>query len=325
MNANIEGKKVLITGGAGFIGSNLAIHLVKLNAQVTVLDSFNSLCGGNDFNLSPVAQRIQLIRGDIAQAAESLGDQTFHYIFNLAGNISHLDSMIHPHQDLSMNVMGHLGFLEFVRKNNLGAKIVFASTRQVYGQPRFNPVDESHPIAPPDINGIHKFCAEEYHRVFHQVYGLKAVVLRLSNTYGPRQLIRHDRQGVTGAFFGNAVRGESLKLFSGGSQTRDFSYVQDVVDAFLLAATKEECVGKIFNLSGESASLSEFAHLLAQISKVDCVSTEFPADRKAVDIGNIQTSSQAFRELTGWNPAVSLKEGVGQTFHFFSENKEHYL
>jgi UDP-glucose 4-epimerase len=321
-----KNKRSLITGGAGFIGSNLAIRLAELGAQVSVVDNFASLCGGNSFNLDSVKEKIYLIREDIFAADAFLAEGSFDYIFNLAGNISHLESMVHPLQDLAMNVTGQLNLLQSIHKFSPKAKIIYASTRQVYGKPRYLPVDEKHPIDPPDINGIHKFCAEEYHRIFHQVYGMKTVVLRLSNTYGPRQLIRHNRQGVTGAFLGNALRGEPLRLFGGGKQKRDFCHVDDIVEAFLLAASSNSCEGRIFNLAGEAASLEEFAQLLVKLdSGSQCVPVEFPSDRKAVDIGEFFATAQLFREVTDWAPKISLASGIEQTLEYYRKNLEHYL
>lgn len=320
-----QNRAVLVTGGAGFIGSNLAIRLCELGAHVTVVDDFNPHCGANSFNLSPVADKIKVVRESITNAASFLEGKKYGFIFNLAGNVSHIDSISHPLQDLSMNVTGQLSFLESVRKFTPHAKVIYASTRQVYGRARYFPVDENHPVSPPDINGVHKFCAEEYHRILHQVHGLKTVVLRLSNTYGPRQLIRSSRQGVAGVFLGNALRGEPIRLFSGGLQRRDFTFVDDVVQAFLLAATNAGCEGRIFNVASEAAPLRSFALALqARFPKLQIEESDFPKDRLAFDIGEVNGSAHLFRQTTGWIPAVSLPEGIGKTCEYYLGNLRHY-
>lgn len=322
-----QGRSCLVTGGAGFIGSNLVLELVSTGAKVTVLDNLVEACGGNRFNLEAVSSDIQFWEEDqLNLSSRQERVRGFDFIFNLAGNVSHQDSMDRPLFDLEANGTAHLALLEACRRENPKAVIVFSSTRQLYGVPRYLPVDEKHPIQPTDINGIHKFTAEEYHRLYHQVHGLQTVSLRLTNTFGPHQLVRHARQGFIGWFMNRCLLGEEIQLFGGGGQLRDFNYVSDVVNAMLLAALNPTCAGKAFNLSGERKSLKEIAAYLRELSpKLQIREIEFPAERKKIDIGNYYGDSQLFEKETGWKPLVSVEKGLERTYVFYEKYLSHYL
>ena len=323
----MDGKKVLITGGLGFIGSNLAIRLARAGAEVYVLDALLPGYGGNMFNLRPVQEKVQV---NISDMADEYALRYFvtgqDYIFNLAGQVSHLDSMQDPYHDLEINARAQISLLEACRKYNPEATVVYASTRQFYGRPRKLPVDEEHPIDPPDINGIHKYAGETYHMLYHKVYGLKTVALRLTNTYGPRQLIRNARQGFIGWFINRTVTGEPIELFGGGEQVRDFNYVDDVVEAFLMAAGEKLCHGKFFNLSGEKASLGQVAGMLVDIAgSGDVRKVPFPEERQRIDIGDFYGDSSLFRKITGWQCRTGLEEGLARTVAYYMKYREHYL
>lgn len=327
MTRKFEGRNVLVTGGAGFIGSNLAARLVAEGANVTVLDSMLPDYGGNLFNLDPIRDRITLNFSDMRDrySLEYLVKEK-DYIFNLAGQVSHLDSMTDPERDLDINVNAQLVFLETCRKHNPEVTIVHASTRQVYGRPHYLPVDEAHPIQPPDINGIHKLASESYHSLFHRVYGLRAVSLRLTNTYGPRQLIRNARLGFVGWFLNRVLSGQPIQLFGGGGQLRDFNFVDDAVDAMVLAAENEPCYGNTYNLGGERSSLEDLAALMIGIQGAGEVEkVPFPEDLAKIDIGDYYASHALFSEATGWSPAVSLEAGMRRTLAYFNSYKSHYL
>ena len=236
-DSSFQGKNVLITGGLGFIGSNLAIRLVDLGANVLLVDSLIPDYGGNLFNVEPVKERLHINIADVRDANGMnwlVRDQDF--LFNLAGQTSHIDSMQDPAQDLEANVRAQLTVLEACRKVNPGVRVVFASTRQVYGKPAYLPVDEAHPLKPVDVNGIHKIAGEMYHQLYAQVYGLATTVLRLTNTYGPRMRVRDDRQTFLGTWIRRLLEGQTLPVFGDGRQLRDFNYVDDVVRALLLCA-----------------------------------------------------------------------------------------
>lgn len=320
-------KQVLITGGAGFIGSNLAINLAARGALVTIVDSMLPDYGGNLFNLDPVRNNIAINFSDMRDSHSlSYLVKNKDYIFNLAGQVSHQDSMIDPMMDLEINIKAQLVLLEACRRNNAEAVIVYASTRQFYGHPEYTPVDERHPINPPDVNGINKFAGEQYHTLYSKIYGIKTVSLRLTNTYGPRQLIKNARQGFIGWFVNRAVTGNPIQLFGGGEQLRDFNHVDDVVEAFLLAATTPSCYGKYFNLSGDKASLCEVAEYLIHASGRGSVERiVFPEERKKIDIGSFYGNSDKFRAATGWLPRIPLERGLADTVAYYQEHGRHYL
>jgi UDP-glucose 4-epimerase len=228
-------RAVLVTGGLGFIGSNLCRRLADIGARVTAVDSLLPDYGGNLFNLDGYEEKVRINIADVRGHAMEYLVKGQDVVFNLAGQVSHIDSMTDPFTDLEINCRSQLWILEALRKSNPEAKIVYAGTRQIYGRPQTLPVDETHPLAPADVNGINKISGEFYHLVYHQVYKIRACSLRLTNTYGPRQLIRHNRQGFIGWFMRKAVLGETIEVFGDGAQRRDFDYVDDVVDAFLRA------------------------------------------------------------------------------------------
>lgn len=320
-------KEVLITGGAGFIGSNLAIRLVELGARVTVMDSMLPGYGGNLFNLSPVMERIAVNFSDMRDPHSlSYLVRGKDYIFNLAGQVSHQDSMSDPMMDMEINVKAQLVLLEACRHHNPEVVIVYASTRQFYGQPEYLPVDERHPLNPPDVNGINKLAGEQYHTLYSRVFGIRTVALRLTNTYGPRQLIKNARQGFIGWFVNRAITGQTIQLYGGGDQIRDFNHVDDVVSAFLAAATEPACHGRYFNLSGDKCSLKEVADLLiaaAGKGSVDVI--PFPEERKKIDIGNFYGNSDLFQAIARWQPRVPLCEGIKDTVAYYRQHGHNYL
>lgn len=320
-------KKVLVTGGLGFIGSTVIRRLVELGAEVTVVDALIHDSGGNPFNVEDVKERIELIIADVrdeAVAEKCVRGQ--EYLFNLLGQVSHIDSMHNPYMDLESNCHAHLAILEACRKRNPDVKVVFAGTRQQYGRPDYLPVDEEHPLCPRDINGIHKMAAEHYHLLYNRVYGLRTVSLRLTNTYGPRQLMRHNRQGFVYWFIRQAIDGETIRIFGDGSQLRDFTYVDDVVEAFLLAATSAEADGKVFNLGGEKPfSLLEFVHILFEVCGGGSYTlVPFPEERRWIDIGSFYADYSKITRTLGWIPCVPLREGLRRTVAFYTLNKRPY-
>jgi UDP-glucose 4-epimerase len=323
-----KGRSVLITGGLGFIGSNLARALVELgNVNVTVIDALVQDQGGNWWNIEGIKDRLSVHVGSIndAQLISRLVNG-IDVIFNLAGNVSHLDSMIDPHADLEFNCAGHLTLLDACRTSNPRVKIVFASTRQVYGASKYLPVDEAHAIAPLDINGIHKRAAELYHLLYHRVHGIHSVCLRLSNTYGPRQLMSHNRQGFIGWFIRQAIEGGTIELFGDGKQKRDLVFVDDVVEAMLLAGAIEAADGEVFNVGGpESLSLRDIADRLVQITGQGSIeSVPFPMNRQPIDIGDFSTSYGKIEARLGWVPRTDVQAGLAQTVNFYLQNHERY-
>jgi UDP-glucose 4-epimerase len=322
-----RGRKVLVTGGLGFIGSNLCRTLADLGAHVLAVDSLLPDYGGNLFNLDGYEDRVRINIADVRGHGMQYLVRGQEVLFNLAGQVSHIDSMTDPFTDLEINCTSQLWILEAVRKQNPDLKVVYAGTRQIYGKPTRLPVDESHPLNPSDVNGINKISGELYHLVYHSVYGIRASSLRLTNTYGPRQLIRHDRQGFIGWFMRKAVLGEEIQLFGDGSQRRDFDYVDDVVDAFLRAGASDGSDGQVFNLGGEKpVSLLELTRLLIEVAgKGSYTVVPFPPERRRIDIGDFYADAGKIRTALGWEPRVELRDGLARTLDYYAKHKERYL
>ncbi|HKZ30730.1 MAG TPA: NAD-dependent epimerase/dehydratase family protein [Vicinamibacteria bacterium] len=322
-----RGTKVLVTGGLGFIGSNLSRTLADLGAQVTAVDSLLPDYGGNLFNLDGYQDRIRVNIADVRGHGMEYLVRGQQVLFNLAGQVSHIDSMNDPVTDLEINCTSQLRLLEAVRRGNPELKIVYAGTRQVYGRPQYLPVDEKHLLQPVDVNGINKISGEFYHLVYHQVYGIRASSLRLTNTYGPRQLIRHNRQGFIGWFVRQAAFGEPIQIFGDGLQKRDFNHVDDVVDAFLRAGATGAADGQVLNLGDEHPlALVELVKLLLDVAGGGSYTlVPFPPERKRIDIGDFYADITRARTILGLAPKLGLREGLAQTVEFYRRHKQHYL
>jgi UDP-glucose 4-epimerase len=319
--------KVLITGGLGFIGSNLAQRLTELGAQVTLVDSLIPEYGGNPFNIAGIEDRVRINISDVRDRySMHYLVQGQDYLFNLAGQTSHMDSMQDPFTDLDINCQSQLSILETCRKYNPNVKIIFASTRQIYGKPDYLPVDEKHPLRPTDVNGINKMAGEWYHILYNNVYGIKACALRLTNTIGPRMRIKDARQTFLGIWVRLLLEGKPFEVW-GGEQLRDFTYVDDCVDAMLLAGTEEKADGRIFNLGGPSIiNLRDLAALLIEVhGQGEYIVREFPAERKQIDIGDYYSDFTLIRTILGWEPKVSLQHGLSNTLDYYRKNLKYYI
>ena len=322
-----QDKRVLITGGLGFIGSNLAHVLAGHCAELTLVDSLIPEYGGNLFNISGIEDDVQVNIADVRDESSMhhlVRDKD--YIFNLAGQVSHIDSMSDPYTDLEINCRSQLSILEACKKNNPGVKIVYAGTRGQYGKIERLPVDENHPQRPTDVNGINKMAGEWYHILYNNVYGIRACSLRLTNTYGPRHHMRTSRQGVLSWFIRLAIDGKGIELFGGGEQQRDFNYVDDVVDALLLAAANDAANGEVFNIgSGVPVSLREAAELCVEIAGSGSVrAVDFPPDKKNIEIGNYYADPSRAKKFLDWEAKVPLRDGIQRTIEFFKQYRNHY-
>lgn len=322
------GARVLVTGGLGFIGSNLVIRLAKLGAKVIVFDSAVEGCGANIHNIDPVLDRIHLIRADIADAAD-YADQwsDVDVIFNLAGEISHIHSMTVPERDLQINTVAQLRFLLAVRRFAPSARIVYAGTRQIYGIPEYLPVDERHPVQPIDFNGVHKYAATMYHLMLARSGDLDAIVLRLTNVYGPRMALNVPCQGFLSAFFRRAVQSRDIDVFGDGEQLRDPVYVDDAVEAFLIAGRVRSPLSRTYNVGGpEALRVSDIARMMVKaVGAGEVVFRPFPKDRKPIDIGSYKTDwSRISREL-GWRPSTRFENGLARTLDYYRAELPHYL
>lgn len=317
----------MITGGLGFIGSNLAKRLVDLGGQVTVVDSLVPEYGGNLYNVSGFRDRLRVNISDVRDRySMQYLIEGQDYLFNLAGQTSHMDSMEDPDTDLEINCRAQLSILEICRRHNPRIKIVFASTRQIYGKPDYLPVDEAHPSRPTDVNGINKMAGEWYHILYSNVYGLRACALRLTNTIGPRMRIKDARQTFLGMWIRLLLEGKPFEVW-GGDQLRDFTYVDDVVEACLMSAASEETNGQVFNLgSREVISLKGLAAMLVEINGEGQYSLRaFPPDRKRIDIGDYYADFSRIRSVVQWEPTVSLRDGLVNTISYYREHREHYV
>lgn len=319
--------RVLITGGLGFIGSNLARRLVAADADVIVVDSLIPEYGGNLFNVADLRGRLTVNIADVRDphAIKHLVDG-IDVIYNLAGQTSHIDSMVDPMTDLDINVGAQLSILEACRNVNPAVRIVFASTRQIYGRPDYLPVDEGHPIRPVDVNGVHKVAGEWHHLLYQQVYGLRTTALRLTNTYGPGMRVKDARQTFLGVWIRDLLTGRPIRVFGDGMQRRDFNHVDDVVSALLLAAEHDEAVGRVFNLgSSEVVTLLDLASRLVELeSNASFELMPFPSERKAIDIGDYFADHSLIERTLGWTPEVPLAVGLADTVDFYRRNGRHY-
>ena len=327
MKSDFAEKRVLITGGLGFIGSNLAHRLVELGADVTVVDSLIPDYGGNLYNVEGIRDRIQINVSDVRDT-HSLRHlvQGKDYLFNLAGQTSHLDSMTNPMPDLEINCQAQLSILETCRAVNPKIKIVFASTRQIYGRPAQLPVAETHPLNPVDVNGINKMAGEQYHLLYNNVHGIAATALRLTNTIGPRMRIKDARQTFLGLWVRQLLEGKPISVW-GGKQLRDFTDVEDAVDAFLMAAASPATNGQVYNLGGrEVIDLGAVAKLMVELNGGGSFEIrEFPPDRRAIDVGDYYADFSKIRNELGWEPKHSLRETIESTLTYFKASLSHYL
>ena len=320
-------KHILITGGLGFIGSTLARRLADDGAHVTIIDSLIPAYGGSLFNVAGYENELRVNISDVRDP-HSMRHlvQGQELLFNLAGQTSHLDSMKDPETDLEINCKSQLTILEACRKYNPDIKVIYASTRQIYGKPDCLPVKESHPVRPVDVNGINKMAGETYHMLYHQVYGIRTCALRMTNTYGPRMRVKDARQTFVGVWIRQVLEGNAFDVW-GGEQLRDFTYIDDAVDAFLLAATNDSANGRVFNLGGDApVSLRQLAELLVDVNGGGCYGVkEFPKERKAIDIGDYYADYSYIKDSLGWCPKVPLREGLAKTLQYYRHSLQHYV
>lgn len=320
-------KRVLVTGGLGFIGSNLVRRLVSLGSSVTVIDACFPDQGANLFNLKDVLDEVILVLTDIGSADEIsnyIVDQ--EVIFNLAACVSHVGSLHNPLQDLERNCVSQLHFLNALRELSPQTRIIYTGSRSQYGIPVYLPMDEEHPLKPVDINGVHKTTVEEYHRLFHELYKLRYTSLRLTNIYGPRHLMHHDGQGFLNWFIRQALSGQEICVYGDGKQERDFLYVNDVVDALLLVAPEERCEGEVFNLvSGTPITVAEVAEAVSSLGGNKWRCAPYPPDRNSVEPGNIRLDGSRLRNILNWKPASDFYTSLDETISFYREHGRHYF
>lgn len=322
-----RGKRVLITGGLGFIGSNIAQALVPLGAEVTLLDAALPAYGGNHFNVSNIASQVRIAQGDIRDA--SLMNDLVRgqdYIVNLAAQASYLDSMKEPFLDVDMNCVGHLRVLEAVRQYAPDAKVLFSSSRLVYGRILTTPVDESHPTNPLSLYGVHKLTAEKYYRIYYDTHNIRSSVLRLPNPYGPRQQMRHAKYSIVGWFIRQALEGKTIEVFGEGTQERDYLYISDIVDAFLRVASSERTNGEVYNIgTHERARFIDMVDtILAVVGSGRKVHVPWPEHYERNETGNYVADTRKIEAAVGWRARVPLRKGIEEMVKYYREHREHY-
>jgi UDP-glucose 4-epimerase len=321
-------RRVMITGGLGFIGSNLAHQLVACGAHVLIVDSLIPEYGGNLFNIAGIEEAVRVNIADVRQQSTmSYLVREQEVIFNLAGQVSHIDSMQDPYTDLEINCGAQLSLLEACRRNNPAVKVVYAGTRQVYGHPDTLPVTEDHLVRPRDVNGINKAAGEYYHLVYNSVFNIRSCSLRLTNTYGPRQLLKHNRQGFIAWFIRLAIEDGEIEIYGDGAQMRDFVFVDDAVDAFLRAGASDACNGQVFNVGGlqPTAHRDLVALLIRTAGAGRCRFVEWPPDKKAIDIGSFYADSTRIGRVLGWQPTTTLDVGLERTIAYYRAHLHHYV
>jgi UDP-glucose 4-epimerase len=312
----------------GFIGSNLALRLVRAGARVTIVDSEVAGCGASRHNIAAAEGDLRVVVADIGDPGALAGEiRGCAAIFNLAGEISHIRSMLDPARDAALNVMSQLRFLEECARQQPGVRVVYASTRQIYGVPQYLPVDESHPIRPVDFNGVHKYAATAYHLLWSELGRIDARVLCLTNVYGPRLALWLSGQGFLSHFLRRALLGETIEIFGDGRQLRDPLYVDDAVDAFLLAGAADDAKSRRWNVGGQRAiPLAEIAHTISQAAGAPPpVCRPFPAEHQAIDIGSYASDSTRIREELGWSPRIGFEDGIRRSLAYFRRELPHYL
>jgi UDP-glucose 4-epimerase len=329
------GRRCLVTGGLGFIGSNLALALVHHGARVTVLDARVPRHGANPWNLVPDSgtepdPRITVVDGDLADVDRPdvrSAALDAELVFNLAGQVSHVDSMNAPLVDLHANTISQFAFLDLLRRENVDARLVFTSTRQLFGRPRYLPVDEEHPVSPVDVNGITKYATEQLHLLYHEVYGLQSCAVRLTNVYGPRQRLRDDLQGFLPIFIRRALADDVIAVFGEGTQERDCLYVDDVVECLMLTALAPDAPGQLFNVGNdehlELRTIADAVVRAAGSGRVEHV--PWPADRDAIDIGSYFGDSSKAKRMLGWEPRTPFTDGITRTIAFYRARSAWYL
>jgi UDP-glucose 4-epimerase len=325
---SMAGKEILITGGLGFLGSNLAHRLIPLGANITIFDAMIPGLGGNMINICDIEDKVHVILGDIRdheKIKEVVKEKD--YIFNFAAQTNHVLSMRDPYLDIDINCRGTITFLETCRRSNSDAKIIYSGSRSQIGEPLSTPVDENHPEFPLDVYSANKAAAEKYHLLYAGRYGLKVACLRITNTYGPRHQIKHWEYGFVNWWIREALLNESIEIWGDGQQIRDLLFVDDVVDACILAAQSDKANGEVFFLvSGDASKLIELAQLIIRIAgKGRYALKPFPEERTGIYPTTFVGSYKKINEILGWFPKTDLEDGIKKTIAFYKKQLQAYL
>ncbi len=323
------GKRVLITGGLGFLGSNLAHRLVGMNAKVTLVDALFPEYGGNMFNISGIEDDVVVVKEDarnIGKMRELVKDQDV--IFHFAAQVSYIDSLNDPMHDLDMHCGSTLVMLEACRYLNPDIRFIFSSSRLQFGaiDPDQNPVKEDTPNRPLSLYGIHKAASEQYGIVYHKNFRMHTVSFRIANPYGPRQQMKHSKYSIVGWFLRQAMENQTIEIFGDGSQLRDYIYVDDMVEAMVRAAASDQSSGEVYNLgSGIGTRFGEMAQTVVDVvgsGKVEFV--PWPANYETNETGHYITDINKMRTALGFVPEIKLQEGIERTAEYYLKYQEKY-
>lgn len=326
-NLAYKGKNILITGGLGFIGSSIALKMVQLGAEVTLVDAMIPDYGGNLFNIEPIKEKVTINFSNIADVTSMnylVRDKD--YIFHCAGQVCHVMSLSDPFPDIEYNIKGTAILMEACKKNNPKVKVIKTGTRGQYGPATRLPVNEDAPTNPKGIYEISNLTAEKIMKVYNDIHGIKTVLLRLTNIYGPRSQMKHSRFGVVNWFVRQAIDSETIKIFGDGTILRDFLYIDDCVDAVLMSAISENAVGEILNVGVDKpTSFLDLIKLIIKIAKSgSCEFAEFSPERKVQEPGNFYSDINKIKKLTGWEPKTNLKDGLAKTIDYYKLYKKYY-
>jgi UDP-glucose 4-epimerase len=323
-----RGKRILITGGLGFLGSNLAHKLVSFDANVTIIDNLDPLYGGNLYNVNSIRDKLKIIIGDIQD--ESLITPLLldcDIVFHFAAQVSYIDSLNIPFRDLDLNARTTLSILEILRKHNPGTKIVFSSSRMVIGKSNNLIVDESVHTNPLSLYAIHKLASEKYLLMYHSDFGIPVIIFRITNPYGIRQQLKHNKYSLVGWFIRMAMENKTITIFGDGRQLRDYIYVEDIIEAFLMSTANSESTGEIINLgSGYSSEFGEMVYNIIRIvGSGEIKYVDWPVNYERIETGNFQVDISKLKSLTGWAPSVTLEQGIRQTYEYYKSELSHYI
>ncbi|MGA1796515.1 MAG: NAD-dependent epimerase/dehydratase family protein [bacterium] len=323
----LRDKDILITGGLGFIGSNLAIRLVELGARVTLLDAMVEDHGGNLFNIKPIRKRVCINFSDVRdETSVKYLVRNRDYIFHLAGQNDHVLSLSNPFPDIDINIKGTAILLEACRRYNPGVRLIFSGTRGEYGPSTRLPVSEEAPINPKGIYELSSLTAQKLFKIYHDNHSLRSITLRLTNIYGERAQMRHSRFGVANWFIRLAIDNETIKVFGDGSLKRDFLYIDDTIEAVLMCAATEEAYGEVFNVGNDApSSFLELATTIIRVARSGRWEfAPFTPERAAQEPGDFYSDISKIRRIVGWEPRYTLEEGLRKTIDYYRKYKSHY-
>jgi len=321
-------KIIVITGGLGFLGSSLAQKLVNYQAKIIIIDNLNPLYGGNYFNLNGIQNKVKIIIDDIRNEKVLIPiikqcDMLYHF----AAQVSYIDSLSMPYEDLELNARSTLQILEICRKYNSEAKIIFSSSRMVLGKIESDHISENSPTNPLSLYGIHKLTSEKYLIMYYKDFGIPFIIFRITNPYGPRQQIKHCKYSLVGWIIKQAMEGKTIKIFGDGKQLRDYIYIDDIVEAIYRCSTNDKATGEIINVA--SGKSTEFQMMVKEVVNIvkngNYEFVPWPDNYEKIETGDVIADISKLLSLANWKPKYNLKEGILKTYEYYKKYLMHYL